>query len=273
MNPPSNDPQHNVPSATASTTSALRGTTIWLTGASSGIGRALAIELGRRGARLAITARNATQLQEVVEIIKSANGTASSYPGDVQNLEQLKEITARIASDFGAPIDMLIANAGTHIETHPEKFDSKEYLFIMDLNFGGMLRSIEAVLPSMLSRKRGHIVGVASLAGFRGLPRAGAYGASKSAMIHFLESVRYHLVRQGLFVTIVNPGFVKTPLTDKNDFKMPFLTSAEKAATIIADGLEKKRKDISFPIPFSWFLKLARIIPYPIYERIVERLW
>src|SRR5690606_18252192 len=107
-----------------------------------------------------------------------------------------------------------------------------------------------AVLPGMLKRRAGRIVGVASLAGFRGLPRAAAYGASKSAQINFLQSIRFHLARHDIGVTIVNPGFVRTPLTDKNDFKMPFLMEADDAARIIANGIARGKKDIAFPFIF-----------------------
>ena len=114
---------------------------------------------------------------------------------------------------------------------------------------------------------------MASLAGYRGLPRAGAYGASKAAAIHFLESIRFHLKTKGITISIVNPGFVKTPLTDKNDFRMPFLIDSDKAAKIICNGIERGKREIAFPWPFKWVLKIARILPDPIYERIVDRCW
>ena len=144
---------------------------------------------------------------------------------------------------------------------------------IMQLNFGGMLYCIEAVLPGMLERKKGWIAPIASLAGYRGLPRAAAYGASKSAMIHFLESIRFHLKSKGITISIVNPGFVKSPLTDKNDFYMPFLVSASRSAEIICNGIERGKREVAFPFPFNWILKVARMLPDPIYERIVDRLW
>ena len=250
----------------------LRSANIWLTGASSGIGEALALELGRRGARLALSARRGEVLESLVHRIKSAGGDARAFPVDVTDIEALKTTQQAIRSELG-PIDILIANAGTHIFSVPENFDSAEYLFLMDTNYGGMLRAIEAALPDMLCRGKGEIVGMASLAGFRGLPRAAAYGASKAAMIHFLESIRFHLKYNNIGVTIVNPGFVKTPLTDKNDFFMPFLTSPEKAARIICDGIERGRKEISFPIPFNWLLKLMRILPYPLYEWLISLEW
>lgn len=245
---------------------------VWLTGASSGIGEALAHELARRGARVAMTARSADKLTEIQNSISDSGGVAASFPGDVRDLAQMKRVVSEIEALFG-PIDVAIPNAGTHVFTIPENFDSHEYLELMNLNFGGMLHCIEAVLPGMLVRGRGAIAPVASLAGYRGLPRAAAYGASKSAMIHFLESIRFHLVRKGITISIVNPGFVKTPLTDKNDFKMPFLVDAPTAARIICDGIQKGKREIAFPFPFNWILKFARSLPAPVYEILVNRCW
>lgn len=245
---------------------------VWLTGASSGIGEALAFELAERGAYVALSARRQEILEGIAREIVSRGGKAAVFPLDVENLEAVKESAVRIESAFGE-INCLIANAGTHIFSKPEHFDSKEYLRLMNINYGGMLHSIEAVLPKMIERKNGQIVGMCSLAGYRGLPRAAAYGASKAAMIHFLESIRFHLKPLGLKISIVNPGFVKTPLTDKNDFYMPFLIDAAKAAKIICDGIECEKREISFPFPFNWILKFVRLLPDTIYEKVINRLW
>lgn len=188
----------------------LKDKVVWLTGASSGIGESLAIDLARRGARLALTARREELLGRLVGKISEQNGRAAGIAGDVTDLGAMQRAVREIETKIG-PIDILIANAGTHLFTVPEKFDSSEYLSLMEINYGGMLKCIESVLPGMIERRSGHIVGVASLAGMRGLPRAAAYGSSKAAMIHFLESLRFHLKQYGLKVTIVNPGFVKTP--------------------------------------------------------------
>lgn len=245
---------------------------IWLTGASSGIGKALAFELAKRGAILALTSRNKEALDEVVRQIAGAGMKALAFPADVTSLEEMKNASLAIRKMLEG-IDILLANAGTHLFSIPEQFDSAQYQSIMELNYNGLLHSIESVLPGMIEDKSGYIVGVASLVGYRGLPRAAAYGASKAAVINFLESIRFHLRQYNIPVTIINPGFVKTPLTDKNDFQMPFLVSAEQAAIIICDGMEKQKKEIVFPFPFNWILKLARIIPYPIYEFITDKIW
>ena len=241
---------------------------IWITGASSGIGEALAFELGRRGAVVALSARRNDILESIASKIISSGGRAATFPADVGDRAALNTVVAAIHSWHG-PIDIVIANAGTHIPSYPQHFDADEYLGLMATNYGGMIHTLAAVVPNFVARKAGHIVGVASLAGFRGAPSAAAYGASKAAMILFLESARFHLAPKGIRVSIVNPGFVKTPLTDKNHFFMPFLISAERAAQIICDGIERERNEMSFPFPFSWMLKLGRIIPYPLYARIV----
>jgi short-subunit dehydrogenase len=250
----------------------LHNACVWLTGASSGIGEALAYELAQRGAKVAITARRAERLDEIAGAIRAQGGEVACYPGDVLNLQEMKKIATDIETAWGS-IDLVIPNAGTHIFTVPEEFNSQEYMSLMQVNFGGMLHCIEAVVPSMLMRGKGVIAPIASLAGYRGLPRAAAYGASKAAMIHFLESIRFHLKPRGLTICIVNPGFVKTPLTDKNDFRMPFLVDAPHAARIICDGIERGKREIAFPFPFNWVLKIARMLPDPLYELLVNRCW
>jgi short-subunit dehydrogenase len=245
---------------------------IWLTGASLGIGRGLALELGARGASIVLTARNVEALELVRSEVESVGGKVLVKPGDVTDLDRMKAIASEVETQWGG-IDILIANAGTHIESDPVHFDTEEYFKLMDINYGGMLRCMEAVMPGMVERKSGRIVGVASLAGLRGMPTASAYSASKGAMINFLQSSRFHLQDHNIGVTIVNPGFVRTPLTDKNDFHMPFLIEPEKAARIICNAIARERSEVSFPIPFSWTIRFLRIIPHPIYNWIMTRVW
>jgi short-subunit dehydrogenase len=245
---------------------------IWLSGASSGIGEALAYELGRKGAKLALTSRRAEVLDKIASDINAEGGFAKSFPGDVMNLEQLRAIVSDIQKTLG-PIDTVVANAGTHIPSKLENFNSSEYLGLMDVNYGGMLRTIEAALAGMQERRRGLIVGVASMAGYRGFPEAAAYGASKAAMINFLESLRFHMKPFGISVSIINPGFVKTPLTDKNDFYMPFLISSERAAEIMCSAIEDQKFECTFPRPFNWILKLMRVLPDQVYQKLVESTW
>ncbi len=246
------------------------GKRVWLTGASTGIGRAVALELSAQGAVTGLTSRNEHALRDLRDEIERMGGRAIVLPGDVTDPIRMKAIAAEFEAQAGA-IDILIASAGSHLFTRPERFDAREYLGLMDLNYGGMLRCIEAVLPGMLERRAGHIVGIASLAGYRGVPRAAAYGASKAAMISFLESLRFHVTRSNVKVTIVNPGFVRTPLTDKNDFQMPFLMEVGPAARVICSGIARGKDEIAFPVPFSWMIKAMRIIPFPLYKLIMSR--
>ena len=242
---------------------------IWLTGASQGIGAALCRELVSRGAKVAITARSKDLLYQIENELTPQ---VRAFPGDVTDLAQMKNISEEIESTLG-PINMMIANAGSCFYINDDSFSSEACLSLMDLNYGGVLRCIEAVLPKMTERKDGVIVGVASLAGYRGLPRASAYGATKAGLIHFLESFRFQLARQGVAVTVVNPGFVKTPLTDKNNFPMPFLITPERAAKYICDGLERQKKEIAFPFGFTLFMKLMNFLPHCIYEKLVMFVW
>ncbi len=250
----------------------LENKVVWLTGASSGIGIAIAKALIARGALVGITARNKTTLDQLSADLSQNGKRVVSSPGDVSDSQSMRECARQISAALG-PIDILIANAGIHSESYPENFEVEEYLKIMDVNYGGLLNCMAAVIPDMKSRKAGVIAGVASLAGYRGLPRSAAYGASKSAMIHFMESARFHLRRFGIKVVIVNPGFVKTPMTDKNDFYMPFLLSPEQAAEYVLSGLEKEKIKIAFPSVFATLLEFARVIPYFFYDFLAERIW
>ncbi len=248
-----------------------KGKRVWLTGASSGIGEALALELATRGAEVHLSARRADVLEALAGRIRSAGGAAFAVPCDVTDREKTLAAAKSIAEAHG-PIDIVVANAGTYVPSEPhERFDSDEYEAIMRLNYGGVLHAIEGVLPGMIARASGHVVGVSSLVGYRGLPRAAAYGASKAAVINFLESLRFHTMSRGVDVTIVNPGFVETPLTNKNDFEMPFLVPAARAARIIADGILRRRMEVHFPAPFSWTFKFMRILPYPLYHALIGR--
>jgi short-subunit dehydrogenase len=245
---------------------------IWITGASSGIGEALAYGLAQHGARLVLTARRKEKLQQIADnILQQHKLTTLILPADVTDLDALESAAQEMQAAVGLP-DIVIANAGSHIFSKPLQFNAREYRAIMDLNFGGMLNTFHVVLPAMLDRGSGHLVGMASLAGYRGLPRAAAYGASKAAMIHFLESIYFHLEPKNITVSTVNPGFVKTPLTDKNDFQMPFLMSPEAAARTIIEGIRREKRVIAFPFLFSSILALLRIIPFPIYKFLVKTI-
>ncbi|HVR43270.1 MAG TPA: SDR family oxidoreductase, partial [Thermoanaerobaculia bacterium] len=193
-----------------------------ITGASSGIGRELAIELARRGWRTALTARNAEALEQTAAAVRSAGGEALVVPGDVTRPEDL-ERAVRTALEAWGGIDLAVANAGQGFPTPVAHLDLPAATALMRTNFEGTLNLLAAVVPHMIERRSGQFVGIASLAGWRGLPGTGVYSASKAAMQALLEAARVELAPHGVAVTKINPGFIRTAMTAKNRFPMPFL--------------------------------------------------
>jgi NAD(P)-dependent dehydrogenase (short-subunit alcohol dehydrogenase family) len=245
----------------------IRGSVAWVTGGSSGIGAALAHELCLRGARVAITARRAEQLADVAA---AAPGEAHALPGDVREPAALEEVVAAVEANVG-PIDLAVLNAGIWAQVDVRNWDSAVIRDHVETNFMGMVHSLDAVLPRMLARRRGTIVGVASVAGYRGYTRAEAYGPSKAAEINLLESLRVDLGPLGIDVQLVNPGFVRTPLTEANDFPMPFMIEAPDAARRIADAIEKGKAEAVFPLPYRVGMKLVRVAPVRLYTAVSRR--
>jgi short-subunit dehydrogenase len=246
----------------------LKGARVWLTGASSGIGEALVPELVRRGARVAVTARRAERLEALARDWRARGGDILVVPADASLREAVLDAGRAIESAWGG-VDVAIFNAGTHTPASGTRFDSSQFVTLATLNYFGPLFGIEAVLPGMLARGRGQIVAVASLSGYRALPTAAAYGASKAALAHAFDSLRFDLAPRGIEVTVVNPGFVKTPLSDRNRFHMPFLVPVDRAAAAIVRDIERGKMESHFPKPFSWTLKLLRVLPYPLYHRLI----
>jgi short-subunit dehydrogenase len=245
----------------------IRGSVAWITGGSSGIGAALAHELCRRGARVAITARRAERLADVAA---SAPGEAHALPGDVREPAALEEVVAAVEANVG-PIDLAVLNAGIWTQVDVGTWDSAVIREHIETNFMGMVHALDAVLPRMLARRSGTIVGVASVAGYRGYTRAEAYGPSKAAEINLLESLRVDLGPLGVDVQLVNPGFVRTPLTEANDFPMPFMIEAPDAARRIADAIEKGKAETVFPLPYRVGMKLVRVAPVRLYTAVSRR--
>jgi short-subunit dehydrogenase len=248
----------------------LHGARVWVTGASSGIGAAVVPVLAARGARVAVSARRADLLESLAAGWRRGGAEILVAPVDVTDRSGVIAAVRSIEATWGG-IELALLNAGGHRPPEGAGFDASQFVDVMTVNYFGVLYGIEAVLPGMLERGRGHIAGVASLSGYRAIPTTAAYGASKAALIHALESIRFDLEPLGITVTVINPGFIRTPLTDRNRFRMPFLMDVERAAAIIVAGLERDRKEIHFPRVFSSMLKLARILPFPVYERIIRR--
>jgi short-subunit dehydrogenase len=237
-----------------------------LTGASSGIGHALARELARRGYAVALLARRAELLDALAHDINARGGRALAIACDVTSSASVHDAVARAERELG-PVDLAIANAGVSIPNHASTFSLADAEQIMNVNYHGMLYLYDAVIRSMIERGSGTFVGVASLAGLRGLPTAGAYSASKAAMQNFLEAARVELKPYGVRVTIVNPGFVATPMTEKNRFRMPFLMNVDDAALVIANGIVKGKRVVEFPRPMSFLVRLLRALPDALFDR------
>jgi short-subunit dehydrogenase len=236
----------------------LRGRSVWVIGASSGIGAALAQELVKHGARVAISARNEAALREV------SKDAMAVVPVDMTDRAGLIEAAQRV-STLTDGLDVVIIMAGYWKQMSATNFDVDDFSRHIEVNVLGMANAVAAVLPIMQAQHNGTIVGVSSVAGYRGLPGAEGYGPSKAAQLNFLESLRLGLKGTGVAVQIVSPGFVRTEMTSTNTFRMPFLINADVAARHIVRGLERGKDEIVFPLPMAITMKIARIIP--------NRLW
>lgn len=236
------------------------GKKYWLVGASEGLGRALAEKLSAQGIELALSARNADRLQELAETLPSA---ASVHPLDVRDLTQVQQV----AADIG-PLDGVIYGAGVYWPMTAQDWDARAVETMCDINFTGAARVLGAVVPQMIAQGRGHVVLIGSLSGFRGLPGAIGYGASKAGLMHLAENLHAETHRSGVQVQLVNPGFIKTRLTDKNDFKMPFVMNTDKAADHVMAAMGSARFQTNFPRMFSWLFRGANFLPAPLYYRL-----
>jgi NAD(P)-dependent dehydrogenase (short-subunit alcohol dehydrogenase family) len=243
----------------------------WITGASSGFGRALALQLAGAGATVAASARRADELDRLAAAAEGLPGRIAPFPVDVADDAAMARVCAGIEAAIG-PLDLAIFNAGAHAPVGVESFDPAPYRRLMEINYMGVVNGIAAVLPRFIARRGGQIAVVASLAGYRGLPQAAAYGPTKAALINLCEALKLDLDRLGVRICVINPGFVKTPMTDPNEFPMPFLMPVETAARRIVEGLEKGAFEIAFPRRFAFFVKLARILPYALYFRLVRTM-
>ena len=239
---------------------------IWITGASSGIGKALSIKFAQEGWIVAASARREGLLQELTKI----NQNIHSFPLDVTNPEQCKKVFEEIKKKFNN-IEISIFGTGIHDPNSEKRFNLEKIREIMEVNYFGTMNSINSVYDYYNDKKGGQISIISSVAGYRGLPAAGAYCASKSALTSFTESLRFEMMRKNVRVSLVSPGFIKTPMTDQNDFPMPMIKSPEFAAEQIYIGLTKKTGfEIHFPKAFTFFLKFLRILPNSVYFKLIN---
>jgi short-subunit dehydrogenase len=241
---------------------------IWLTGASSGMGHELALQLLNQGHRLAVSARSLAPLQQLELRFP---GQVLLVPGDLADAQQVRDIGARIGLAWGA-VDQVILNAGTCEYIDVAHFEAAMIERVVKANLFASAYCLEAALPLLRKGDRPHLVGVASAVTFLPLTRSEAYGASKAGVRYLYESLRVDLAGEGIDVTVVSPGFVKTPLTDRNDFAMPMLWTAQKAASHIAARLDKRPMEIAFPWPFITALRALAWLPRRLSLHLTKRM-
>jgi len=239
---------------------------IWVIGASTGIGAATAKAMLAAGARVALSARKADLLGEVA----GGNSRALIEPLDYTESTQVAAAWERVRAAWGG-IDLVLIVAGSHAEIRAWELTEANAMALLKTNLHGVIGTTATVLPALLAQGRGALGIVASVAGYRGLPKALIYGASKAALINFTETLYLDLHPRGFGVYLINPGFVRTPLTDKNEFKMPHLISAEEAAASLIKGLDAGDFEIDFPKAFTRQLKLLRLLPYRWYFALIRR--
>ena len=240
---------------------------VWITGASAGIGRALALRLAGAGFRVAVTAR---RIEALAALAVEGQGWIIPYPGDTTDAARMTEIVATIEREQG-PIALAVLNAGAYHLGERDGFDADLVWRTIETNLGGTVRCLDPLLKVMLPRRRGQIAIVASLAGYGGIPGSVAYGSAKAAMITMAEALRLTHASDGLTVQVINPGFVETAMTAPNDYPMPFMMSADKAAGIIVDGLASGGFEISFPRRLVWTMKAAFLLPYALWLPLMAR--
>ena len=239
---------------------------IWITGASSGIGKSLAIKFANEGWQVAVSARRKNLLTE----LSDTNSNIHSFPLDVTDSEKCKTVSKEIISKLNN-IEICVFCTGIHDPKSERSLNLEKVKKIMEVNFFGTINSINSVYDYFKEKKSGHISMVSSVAGYRGLPAGGAYCASKSALTTFAESLYFDLKRFNVRVSVVHPGFIKTPMTDQNDFPMPMIKSPEFAAEQIYIGLTKKKSfEIHFPKSLTYMMKFIKILPNWIYLKFIS---
>jgi short-subunit dehydrogenase len=242
---------------------------VWITGAGKGIGRALAKRMANEGWAVAASARTEQDLTSLQS--ECPTGSIYCFPLDVTDPLATSSVVVRIVNEVGI-INLVVLNAGNHIPMTVKTFSSKTVRTLIDTNLMGVVYALEQIIPMFSDRKYGHIAVVASLAGYRGLPTSSAYGASKAALINMCESLKPELDLVGVKLTLINPGFVETPLTNKNEFPMPFLITVEDAVDAIVKGLKTPAFEISFPLRFALIMKVLRVLPYRIYFALTKKM-
>ena len=240
---------------------------IWITGASSGIGRALAEKFAKENWKVAISARRESLLKEIAQ-----HENISSFPLDVTDDDSVDVTFSNILKEF-KDLDLCVFCSGTYDPKLEKEINKEQIKKVMNINFFGILNCIKAVEKYFKNKKDGHISIVSSIAAYRGLPNSSAYGPSKSALTNLTESLYFDFKKYNVKISLVSPGFIKTPLTDKNEFPMPFIKSPEFAANKMYNGLVKSTAfEINFPKELTIAFKLLRILPYRLYLFLIDKL-
>ncbi len=247
------------------------GRVAMITGASAGIGRALALKLARDGWQVVVSARREAALNAIGEEHPDLAERLHVYPLDVTDSAACQSVMAQVEDKVGE-IDTLILNAGDYDPMPLDAFDPELFRRLAEVNYLGTVNGLGAALERMRPRGRGQILLTASLSAYRGLPQAAPYGASKAAVLNMAEALRPALAGSGVALRVINPGFVKTRLTEKNRFHMPQLITPEQAADYIHREIDAAGFEIMFPKRFAWTLKLLRLLPYRLYFAITQRM-
>lgn len=242
----------------------------WITGASSGIGRELALEMARRGYIVAATARNLDALEELALESSGMTGAIRAFACDVSDRDAMTATVSDIERHLG-PVRLAVFNAGVYIPTHGEALNPGDFEKTIDVNLMGAINGLVPAVERMKASGCGQVVFVASVSGYSGLPAASAYGATKAALNNMAESLSFDFEKMNIRTQVVNPGFVDTPATRKNDFEMPSLVPSDKAVGEIIHGIERGGFEITFPRRFTYMLKVLRMLPHPLYFAIMKR--
>lgn len=241
--------------------------TAWITGASTGIGRELAVKLARDGVRVAASARSVDRLNELSRLQQGI----VPVPVDVTDRAAVSAAHRHVMETIG-PVDLVVLNAGVWHPMAASAYDAQRAAQSMNVNYLGIANALEPLIPNMIANGKGHLALVASVAGYRGLPKAAAYAPTKAAVISLAEVLRLELSQHGIKVSLINPGFVETPMTAVNEFPMPYIIKAEDAASRILNGLARGKFEIAFPWQLVTTLKLLRLMPNSLYLRLAARL-
>jgi short-subunit dehydrogenase len=241
-----------------------------ISGASSGLGRGMALEIASRGGHLGLLARREDLLNEIVEEARSRKVKAVAATADVRDAKAVREAADRFRNELG-PIDILIANAGIGTADHVVSLTPEHAATVIGINVLGAINSVAAVLPEMVERNHGRLVAISSLAAYRGLAKSAAYCASKAALSAYFESLRIDLRRTGVGVTTIHPGFIKTALTSGREAKMPYLMELDYGVRKIVTAIEKEKKTYAFPWQLATIVRAGMLMPVAMYDWIAAR--